>query len=214
MLPEVPDPAAFNKVCYQIHTSIPRLEGWASVEKCKDFARIVMALKPEYAMEIGVFGGRGLLAIALAMRANSLGVCYGIDPWSPAESIKDMDKTNADWWGNLDHERIYQGCLEAVSDWNVAAHVAILRMPSDDVCPDPIAKLGLLVIDGSHGPQSIRDVQRFAPLVQLGGYLYADDIGWDGGFVSKAIQLLPAMGFEEVKRVDEGAFFKRSQIIP
>ncbi len=194
-------------VSQQIAMLVPTLEGWSTPGKNIEFANIILDDKPQVALEIGVFGARTTLSIALAMRAVGHGVCIGIDPWSAGESVKDMDPVNRDWWGKLDHERIYQGCLTAVATWGLEKHVNLIRARSDDVTPD--YSIGLLIVDGNHGPQSIRDVARFAPFVPAGGWVYLDDLDWTGGAVRQAEQNLLGMGFAFVRRSDEGAFYRR-----
>jgi hypothetical protein len=196
-------------VAQQIAYLVPTLEGWSTAGKNIEFANIILEDQPTVALEIGVFGGRTLLSIALAMKAVGHGVCVGIDPWSPAESVKGMDDVNRDWWGKLDHEKIYQGCVQAVETWNLKDHVSIIRARSDDVTPD--YEIGLLIVDGNHGPQSIRDVARYVPFVPVGGWVYLDDLDWTGGAVRQAEQDLLRMGFDFVRRSDEGAFYKRRE---
>ena len=70
-------------------------------------------------------------------------------------------------------------------------------------------QIGLLVVDGNHGEQSIRDVQRWAPNVTRSGYVYMDDLNWSGGAVQEAERLLLKMGFVPLWPRDEGAFYQR-----
>ena len=47
---------------------VPRLNGWCSVNKAQHLAAMVCALQPVTAVEIGVFGGKSLIPMAMAMK--------------------------------------------------------------------------------------------------------------------------------------------------
>ncbi|MBI2810794.1 MAG: class I SAM-dependent methyltransferase [Candidatus Melainabacteria bacterium] len=50
----------------------------------------IFELKPERVVEIGVFGGKSLVPMACALRANQKGRIYGIDPWDNKESVRGL----------------------------------------------------------------------------------------------------------------------------
>lgn len=183
-------------------------DGWSTLEFNVQCAQIVLTTAPACAVEIGVYGGRTTVAIALAMKALGHGVIHAVDPWEAAASVEGQVHPNdREWWGKLDHERIYRGCLTAIETWGVKDHVIVHRARSDDVTPPP--EIGLLIVDGNHGPQSIRDVARFAPAVPVGGWAYLDDLDWSGGAVRQAERNMLALGFEFAFARDKGAFFRR-----
>lgn len=193
----------------KIVESVCRLPGWSTPEKNIEFASIVLAMRPEVAVEIGVYGGRSLLSIALAMEVAGRGVVHGIDPWSPRDSVEGEVKANVEWWGELDHESIYRTCVAAVDRFGVNDYVKIQRKRSDQAeIPDNI---GLLIIDGNHGAGAPGgDVERYVPKVAVGGIIYMDDISWAGGHVHKAAaRLEEEFGCKLLYSRDEGAMFQK-----
>src|SRR5271170_6961170 len=81
----------------RIATTLPTLDGWATSEKGCTLAALVLANKPKLVVEIGVFAGRSLLPMALALKANGSGKVIGIDPYDSQESAKDEFPDSAVW---------------------------------------------------------------------------------------------------------------------
>jgi predicted O-methyltransferase YrrM len=190
---------------------IPSMHGWASVEKANTMAAAVVALRPAVAVEIGIWGGRSLLPVALAMKHNGFGTVVGIDPYSAEASVKGMTGENLEWWAKQDYEAMMKYFLERVAEHGVGRHVTFIRKSSNDV--EPPEAIGLLHCDGNHSDQAVTDIKRFAPKVTLGGLVFMDDITWDGGGVNKALTTLMELGFIELYRVqkpgDDWAVFQR-----
>lgn len=178
-----------------------RVPGWCPLQKALDLAAAVIAFRPKMSLEIGVFGGKSLLPIAMACEAIDHGVVIGIDPWSPAASSEGYTGENAQWWGHLDHEGIYRAFIAGVDRLGLKNRVAIERAKSDDAAvPETI---DLLHIDGQHTEQAIRDVNRFAAKVRLGGIVCMDDLLWQNNgveHVRQAVEALLALGFVELHR--------------
>jgi len=191
-----------------IINEISRLPGWSLTENNIVFASLVLAYRPEVVVEIGVYGGRSLISVALAMRAVGTGTIHGIDPWNPKDSIEGETENNAEWWGKLDHESIYRSFLSALDRFRVADIVQVHRKRSDAV--DAPEGIGFLLIDGNHASQATVDVERFAPKVILGGFCYMDDLMWSGGNVSEGAAILTKrLGFKMLFRMGTGAMFQR-----
>jgi cephalosporin hydroxylase len=178
-------------------------QGWASWTKAETMAAIVLATRPKVSIEIGIFFGRSFLPVALAHQHVNCGKAIAIDPWLKGCSIEgEDDPKNVEWWNRQDiHEMAHDDFRSKVRELNLAPFVEIHRMHSDEY--DPKAEIGLLHIDGNHREQAIKDFARYAPNVVKGGYLIADDLNWTGGAVSRAVALLPGMGFEELYRVEK-----------
>lgn len=193
-------------------TDLPH--GWTSYEKAKTLAGIILALRPACVVEIGVWSGRGTIACALALKEVGHGKCYGIDPYDPAASAEGQTGENLAWWSKQDHEFMYRYCLDQIRAFIVEDYAEIVRKRSDDVEPHTLPNsIGLLVCDGNHGPQAVKDVQRFAPRVHVGGFIVMDDLHWQDGGVSQGVDYLLANGFSENYRVnkpgDDWAVFQR-----
>lgn len=185
----------------KIETVHAATEGWCSWTKGQTLASIVLATRPEISLEIGVFYGKSLLPVAMAHQFTGRGTVYAIDPWMAEASIAgQINPLDAAYWNRQEmHQVAYDAFKTSVYELGLQNVVHIERKTSDDFTPPD--NIGLLSVDGNHGEQAVKDVERYAPKVKKGGFLVADDIEWTGGAVGKAIALLPAMGFVELFRV-------------
>lgn len=194
-------------VLNRIDALLPTLKhGWCSMEKAGHLAATIFALRPSVVVEIGVWGGRSLLPMAMALKATGQGQMIGIDPWEPAESVKGQEGEHLAWWRSVDHELVHGYFMEHLRSLKLD-NVLIHRLRSDDV--EPPESIGVLHIDGNHGEQMIRDVYRFASRVQPGGFCFCDDLGWEGGAGAVAVDSLAGMGFVRRYDCDTGAMFQR-----
>lgn len=188
---------------------VPTLHGWTIPERAAMHAASVLALQPAVTVEIGIFGGRTLLPMALAHKQIGKGVVIGIDPWTPLASVQgqEVDPRHLEYWATCDHEKVMKDFLRHLDLLGVNKYVQVLRKRSDDV--EPPAVIDLLHVDGNHGEQALRDAQRFTPKVRVGGLCFVDDPDWPGGGVRKAIQFMESIGFKELFRIDSGIQFQR-----
>ena len=178
---------------HEFITSImPTMEGWCSPEKASALATHTLNIRPRVCVEIGVYSGRSLLAIALALKANSFGHIIGIDPWSPAASIDGFanDPPNRDWWARLDHNAIYKQCQHYIATLAVKDHTSLWTLTSDQAIHPlrHIAKhyhsslpfVDILHIDGNHSvAQALADVNNYVPLVRPNALVALDDLDWE-----------------------------------
>lgn len=190
-----------------IERTLPSLAGWCELPKANDLAATALALRPNVVVEIGVFGGRSLIPMALACECLGAGRVYAIDPWSPVASSEGYDGKNKEWWGNLDHEQVFSGFVTALVANGVRDRVEILRKKSDEVEPPPV--IDLLHIDGQHTEQAVRDVERFASRVRVAGYCFTDDDDWSHGGPQAAVARLLTMGFVPLYKCGTGTAFQR-----
>lgn len=177
----------------RLRSVIPKLEGWCSQEKASELAMLVATTSPSLCVEIGVFGGRSLAAMALACVRNGRGRVVGIDPWSKDRSLEHVqEQGNLDWWGKLDHERIYRGCVKMIEDEHLDGVCELRRMSASEAAPAfKEGSIDILHIDGNHSEtQSVADVRNYLPKVKAGGYIWFDDIDWPS--TAKALELLRA----------------------
>lgn len=194
----------------RIETIIPSIDGWCSPERACELAALVVGLKPKLTVCLGVWGGRDTFALALAHQYNGFGCVLAIDPFAAAASVEGQSGANADWWGSQDrHEIVHDRFLKNVDEFGLRQWVAFQRQKSSAVTPPD--EIGLLIVDGNHGPESISDVNQWAPNVVPGGIVYCDDIAWSGGAVQQAVSELIKMGFVQLYTRDTGAFFQRAK---
>lgn len=159
------------------HRAMDELEGWCAKQKASILIDLILMLKPETVVEIGVFGGKSLVPMAYALRENGRGRVYGIDPWDSGESAEGMDGINHEYWSQVDHEGILRGLQEKILKFGLSNQIQLIRQTSEDA--EPIENIDILHIDGNHSEQaSYIDVIKWVPLVKKGGLIIFDDVNW------------------------------------
>ncbi|MFM1995960.1 MAG: hypothetical protein RLZZ111_347 [Planctomycetota bacterium] len=156
------------------------LPGWCPLEKAEYLAALVRITGARCIVEIGVYGGRSLVPMALAAEAHG-GVVHAIDPWDVAASLEgDNGAENDAWWSRLDHEAIYREFLQGVDAFGVRDTVRVLRMKDTEAIDRfPDGAIDLLHVDGNHSAAvSMRYVRQWGPKLAPGGHLVMDDIDW------------------------------------
>ena len=155
-----------------------QLTGWCTKAKASVLMDIILKTKPETIVEIGVWGGKSLVPMACALRANGKGKIYGIDPWDNQASIQgSKNEENKAWWGSIDHSAIYRGLTQKIAEFNLEPYIELIIGASADVVP--IFEIEVLHIDGNHSNEtSLGDVLKWVPLVKHGGWIIFDDINW------------------------------------
>lgn len=157
-----------------------QLQGWCPLEKAEALARLVVETRPECVVEIGVYGGRSAVPMALAARTYG-GTVHGVDPWSHAAALEgDVGDENREWWGKLDLEGIYRGFLDGIRRFGVEDTLRVHRMTDTAALPMfADGSIGLLHVDGNHSAEvSMRYVEQWGPKIAPGGHLVMDDIDW------------------------------------
>lgn len=197
-----------EQLFHRIATVLPTIQGWCELDKAFAMASAVLTLRPRVTVEIGVYGGRSLIPMAMAAEVCECGTVIGVDPWAAAASVDGMDQANKDWWGGLNHEAIFQHFNRHLVEQRLAGRVQIWRMRSDEAVV-PAEGIDILHTDGNHGEQAYRDTVKFAPAVRVGGLCCMDDIGWTGGGVQRGVEFLLKNGFVELYKLGTGAMFQR-----
>ena len=173
---------------------VPQLEGWLDVARGHEMAELIIDTKPDVVVEIGVFGGRSLIAQAFGLRENNKGKIYGIDPWKVETAVEHFqDEKNNEWWRkNITLEDIHKGCMRAIWDHHLDPWVVILRAASQNVYQLFPDNIDILYVDGNHSEvSSTRDVENFVPRVKSGGYVFMDDCDWPT--TQKAVVIIETM---------------------
>lgn len=195
---------------------LPNTEGWCTQAKAESLARHVLSHKPAVCVEIGVFAGRSLFAIALALRHNQNGHVLGIDPWSPKASVEGFqhDPPNREWWTKCDHSYIYGEFMRVLHDLKLESWVDTLTCTSEQalailtIIQRRYAPkfIDLLHIDGNHSEkQALFDVEHYVPLVMPGGTVFFDDCDWT---TTKLAQNLLNQLCDQVEMVGTCGIFK------
>lgn len=188
-----------------------RLQGWCSIEKAEAMMQEVHRLKPKVCVEVGVFGGRSLFPVALALEELGEGVVYGVDPWSPEASLAGtQDPANTAYWNgkHWSYETVYSDCIRALIDMRLTATCNILRITSDQASKLFVDEsVDMLHIDGNHSTEeSLADLERWVPKVKPGGSIWFDDIAWES--LKPAVSTLYRI-CEFQRTVDGSALFSK-----
>lgn len=162
--------------------ALPNMYGWCTKEKAIEFIDLVLEVKPDICVEIGVFGGKSLFPVASALKFLNQGIVVGIDPWNKDEIIPYFDtvkdKAHIEWWSKVKMDHVYYSCLNMLSQYQLEDYVATLKTTSAFACA-AIGDIDILYIDGNHNETiSNRDVQLYLPKVRSGGYIWLNDSLW------------------------------------
>lgn len=190
----------------QIRDWAANSEGWTTTDRCVEMAQLVLDVKPDTVVEIGVFGGRSFIPQALALKevrkaTGQIGHIYGIDAWKKEATVEGENEANREWWLAVDIHHIHKLAVEAVWKYQVDEHAIIIRAASQH-CGGCVPTIDVLFIDGNHSEvASCRDAAIYLPKLKQGGYLWVDDCDWDS---TKAMQKMVEAQCKIVK--DSGAY--------
>jgi methyltransferase family protein len=184
----------------RIEASIASLHGWTSVDKGVRLAELVVAAGAGLSVELGVFGGRGTISLAIGHEALQHGYVVAVDPWEKAASLEGVNAPeNDEWWGKLDHEAIYQSFLKALADARVEPLCRVVRERSEvAVAEFEDGSVAVLHQDSNHSEQiSSAEVELWTPKLRHGALWIADDTDW--ATTQGAQRLLAAKGLVVVE---------------
>jgi predicted O-methyltransferase YrrM len=156
-------------------------EGWCTTEKAELLAASVLEQKAQTCVEIGVFGGRSLAALGLALKHQGFGLAFGVDPWSPGAALEgECETANTQWWADLDYAAIHESCAAGLTRLELWRHVRLLAIESGVAAQGfEFESVDVLHIDGNHSELgSTRDVHQWLPRVRAGGVVWFDDADW------------------------------------
>lgn len=189
----------------RIAKTLPTIDGWCSVEKAMNFIDLVLDVKPEVCVEIGVFGGSSIYPVASALKFLGHGMVIGIDPWDRFECIKNFDpvefKAHYEWWSKINLDAIYISYLNMIKRYGLKDYCLTLKTTAEQAVSE-IDSIDILYLDGNHSEASSeQDVQLYLPKVRQGGYIWLNDSLWQQS--QSSIDLL-CEACEIVKVVDQG----------
>lgn len=168
------------------------IEGWCTREK----AIKMMEYIPEngVAVELGVWGGRSLLPIAM----KCSGTVYGIDAWDVDASLEGKnDIANDEWWSKLNYNGMYNYAQNLMKT-NGCTNVKLIRMKScDSIILFEDNSIDFLHQDSNHSEEvSCIEVELYHTKLKSGCYWCFDDTNWPT--TKKAQDLLVSKGFTEI----------------
>jgi methyltransferase family protein len=177
-----------------IAVELPKMPGWCTPEKGQRLA--ALALGANVCVELGVFGGRSLVAIAMMLQDQGFGRVYGIDPFTASAALEGKnDPANDEWWAALDYETIAREAQLSCYRLRLTPYAQLVRMRSLDVVEFyENSTVDLLHQDSNHSEEiSCQEVALWAPKIRHGGYWVFDDTNWPS--TQKAQHELEALGF-------------------
>lgn len=194
--------------------SIYKLEGWCDKKKSEKLYDLVLQNKSNLTLEIGVYGGRSFIPMALAHKKLNSGICIGIDPWCNNKSTENYQPgdTNYNWWKNVDINRIYSNVLDAINYYQIENHTLLIRDTSLNVVNN-LNKESIDIIhqDGNHSESiSCEEVLQFSDKLKYNGYWIMDDTDWETTF--KAQKILLNLGYILYENHDGWKIFKKLDI--
>jgi len=181
-----------------IERELPNLPGWCTVEKGKRMAEL--ASGASLCVELGVFGGRGLVSMALALADQGFGRADGIDPFTPGAALEGTNApANAEWWGHLDYEAVARVAQEELYKLKIVPHAHLVRMRSLDVVEFyDNGTVDVLHQDSNHSEEvSCAEVEAWAPKIKPDGFWIFDDTDWQS--TKRAQDMLLWLGFDEIE---------------
>ena len=181
--------------------------------KARRTARLVIASGPEpRCVELGVFGGRGVIAMGLAVKygLGCRGTVEGIDPFSAAASLEGTQVAeNADWWGKVDYPMILQSAREGIARLGLNEIVRLILERSQDVVDAyPEQSIDVLHHDSNHSEEiSCYEVATWSPKMKPGGFWVFDDVDWDSTKLAQS-RLIAHHGFALLESHKSWAVFQ------
>lgn len=162
-----------------VYYEIPYVQGWCSAEKALSFIDLILEVKPEVCVEIGVFGGSSILPTAAALKFLGKGTVYAIDPWDRIEAIKHFDPIleaeHLAWWSKVNLNAMYDSFLNMLDKYELNDFCHTIRLSSEAAAPQ-IGQIDILHLDGNHSEMiTTQDVLLYLPKVRSGGYIWIND---------------------------------------
>lgn len=192
--------------------SIFNMHGWCTEEKANILYNLIVETRPDLVVELGVFGGRSFVPMALAIKNNDKGICIGIDPWKKHESTTNYDPSDPNyiWWNSLNHDDIYNSFKSALIQYdieNVSRYIRKTSMDAISLFEDE--SIDILHQDGNHSERcSTDEVLAYVPKLKKGGYWIMDDADWE---TTKLAQLtIVNMGFELISDHVQYKIFRKN----
>lgn len=194
-----------------LEESVPKMEGWCSVEKAKRLCLLCADSPPYEGIEIGVFGGRSLLAMALGCAVAGAGYITGFDPYDAASSLEgtqDPNSGSSQQWANFDYEKILHDANLTLESRSLQPFARIIRERSlKGVERYRDGSINLLHQDGNHEESvASAEVRAFAPKMAYGGLWIMDDVNWST--LVKPQQMLLSVGAQIVEFHDGWAIYQ------
>lgn len=179
-----------------VSTELTRLPGWCTVTKGKRLA--ALARGTTLCVELGVYGGRSLVAIGLALLDQGSGRVDGVDPYDVDAALEGENGPAVDeLWRVTAFGTVESAARNAVKRLALSERVSFVRARSlDAVLGYADGSVDLLHQDSNHSELvSCGEVAAWAPKLRPGGTWVFDDSNW--ATTQAAQRMLLERGFTE-----------------
>lgn len=180
-----------------IPETVFNLEGWCTKEKAYRLYNLVKESNSKLSVELGVFGGKSLIPIALAHKEINNGICIGIDPWCAQSSTESYDPNdpNYQWWDKVNYNYIFDSFINSLIKYQVNNIVTYYRKKSNEVINlFENESIDILHQDGNHSETiSTEEIELYNTKIKPNGFWIMDDTDWPT--TSKAQDLILTKGF-------------------
>jgi predicted O-methyltransferase YrrM len=181
-------------------SNYPTIHGWCSIDKANILIDLVKQSDPNLIVEFGVFGGKSLLALALAVKHKQIPCkVIGIDSWTAEASLEGTnDKPNDDWWSKIDYNDIYGYAKNLMVTNGVSSFVELWKDKSRNVSSKfENDSIDILHQDSNHSEEiTCEEVELYWNKIKKGGIWIFDDTNW--ATTQKAQSLLVSKGYSVI----------------
>jgi hypothetical protein len=189
---------------------------WGSEVKKQALYSLVKKAADEFpdttllSVELGVFGGGGVLPIAAAHKDLKCGFAFGVDSWDNIAPLEGTNtKENSDWWATVDINSVYDSFRAACLSEYWVGYIFHLKGRTDEFVDSfRDGSITLLHQDSNHASEVIiKELELWSPKMKIGGYWVVDDTSWPS--TQLGYSKLPDFGFELVEQFDTWAIYKK-----
>jgi predicted O-methyltransferase YrrM len=195
----------------KVSRCLETIDGWCSPKKAAWLARLIVSRQVANVLEIGIFGGKSLIPMALAVQSGGGGTVIGVEPWSPDIAISEpTNEANDAWWASIDFALIKERFFANCARYGVVAMTKVMEMDSDSAfrfLKPRGRQFDLVHIDGAHSPErALGDAKSWSKLVKKGGLVVFDDIAWPSVASARDFLTRNLTVIDEVFESGEGSY--------
>ncbi len=160
--------------------------GWCPQFKSEAIASLVLNIKPEICVEVGVLAGSSFFSIPLTLNYLGKGHAYAVDSWDSDDCVRYMPENdpNRICWGlELDYNKIAHQFRETIRAEQLEGRCTIYHKDSVAAAEHfPDQFIDFLHWDGNHSfVGAKRELKAYLPKVKSGGYVMISDVNWAVG---------------------------------
>lgn len=189
---------------------INSLQGWCTEIKAQRLYDLIIESDSKITIELGAYGGRSLIPMALAHKEKGSGFCIGVDAWHKNACLGGNNSpANDEWWSKVNFEQIHNELTRTIDKYELNDYCGTLRLRSQTVglmTADNI--IDVLHQDSAHNIQTIiAELDLWIPKLKMGGYWVADDTDWVEA--KEGYAKLPEYGMELIEDYTSWQIWKK-----